>query len=69
MAAESLRCIAFAYKPYDRNDVPNINEVEMAQWVLPEDNLTLLAIVGIKVLTVHKSWTKCSINHFGVVID
>lgn len=48
MAAESLRCIAFAYKTYDRNDVPNTSEVEMAQWALPEDNLTLLAIVGIK---------------------
>ena len=49
MAAESLRCIAFAYKTYDRNDVPNTSEVEMAQWALPEDNLTLLAIVGIEV--------------------
>ncbi|KAJ8431754.1 hypothetical protein Cgig2_028971 [Carnegiea gigantea] len=48
MAAESLRCIAFAYKTYDRNDVPNTSEVEMAQWALPEDNLTLLALVGIK---------------------
>lgn len=48
MSAKSLRCVALAYKPYDRNDVPNTNEEEMAQWVLPEDNLILLGIVGIK---------------------
>ena len=50
MAAKSLRCVAFAYKPYDRNNVPTTNEEELAQWSLPEDSLILLAIVGIKVL-------------------
>ncbi|KAJ8447578.1 hypothetical protein Cgig2_031191 [Carnegiea gigantea] len=48
MAAKSLRCVAFAYKPYDRNDVPTTDEEELAQWSLPEDSLILLAIVGIK---------------------
>lgn len=48
MAAQSLRCVAFAYKPIDRNDVPNTNEEEMAHWDLPENDLILLAIVGIK---------------------
>uniref|UniRef100_A0A803M9R6 Calcium-transporting ATPase n=1 Tax=Chenopodium quinoa TaxID=63459 RepID=A0A803M9R6_CHEQI len=48
MAAKSLRCVAFAYRPYDRNDVPNTNEEELEQWTLPEDDLILLAIVGIK---------------------
>ncbi|KAK9757137.1 hypothetical protein RND81_01G142900 [Saponaria officinalis] len=48
MAAKSLRCVAFAYRPYNRNDVPNTNEEDLAQWVLPEDNLILIAIVGIK---------------------
>ncbi|KAH9624541.1 hypothetical protein KSS87_017751 [Heliosperma pusillum] len=48
MAAKSLRCVALAYKPYNRNDVPNTNEEALAEWVLPEDNLILIAIVGIK---------------------
>ncbi|GMH16066.1 hypothetical protein Nepgr_017907 [Nepenthes gracilis] len=48
MASKSLRCVAFAYKPFDKDKVPNTNEEEMAQWVLPEDSLVLLAIVGIK---------------------
>ncbi|XP_021720329.1 calcium-transporting ATPase 9, plasma membrane-type-like isoform X2 [Chenopodium quinoa] len=48
MAAKSLRCVALAYRPYDRNDVPNTNEEELEQWTLPEDDLILVAIVGIK---------------------
>ncbi|KMS97215.1 hypothetical protein BVRB_7g177670 [Beta vulgaris subsp. vulgaris] len=48
MAAKSLRCVAFAYRPYDRNAVPNTNEEELAQWTLPEDDLILVTIVGIK---------------------
>ncbi|GAB4841884.1 Calcium-transporting ATPase 9, plasma membrane-type [Ancistrocladus abbreviatus] len=48
MAAKSLRCVAFAYMPYHKDKVPNTNEEELAQWVLPEDNMVLLAIVGIK---------------------
>lgn len=48
MAAKSLRCVALAYRPYDRNAVPNTNEEELAQWILPEEDLILVAIVGIK---------------------
>ncbi|GAB2268483.1 Calcium-transporting ATPase 9, plasma membrane-type [Dionaea muscipula] len=48
MAAKSLRCVAFAYKPCDKDKVPNTNEEELAKWALPEDSLVLLAIVGIK---------------------
>ena len=49
MAAKSLRCVAFAYRPYERNDVPTTNEEELAKWNLPEEDLILVAIVGIKV--------------------
>ncbi|KAK9099789.1 hypothetical protein Scep_023219 [Stephania cephalantha] len=47
MAAGSLRCVAIAYRSYEREKVPN-DEEQLAQWVLPEDDLVLLAIVGIK---------------------
>ncbi|KAM0933755.1 putative P-type Ca(2+) transporter [Dioscorea sansibarensis] len=46
MAAESLRCVAFAYRLYELEKVPN--EEERHSWSLPEDDLVLLAIVGIK---------------------
>ncbi|XP_038978235.1 LOW QUALITY PROTEIN: calcium-transporting ATPase 5, plasma membrane-type-like [Phoenix dactylifera] len=46
MAAVSLRCVAFAYKPYDLEKVPN--EEQRDSWQLPEDDLFLLGIVGIK---------------------
>lgn len=48
MAAKSLRCIAFAYGSYGLEIVPN--EEERDTWKLPENNLVLLAIVGIKVM-------------------
>lgn len=48
MAASSLRCVAIAYRQYDVEKVPNEEEVE--QWQIPEGDLVLLAIVGIKVL-------------------
>lgn len=48
MAAESLRCVAFAYRLYELEKVPN--EEERDSWSLPEDDLVLLAIVGIKVM-------------------
>lgn len=48
MAAESLRCVAIAYRLYEMDNVP-ASEEERAQWSLPEDNLVLLAIVGLKV--------------------
>lgn len=48
MAARSLRCVAIAYRAYDLDKVP-AEEEQLAQWALPEDDLVLLAIVGIKV--------------------
>lgn len=47
MAAASLRCVAFAYRTYEMDDVPNEDQRE--EWKLPEDNLIILGIVGIKV--------------------
>ncbi|GAY37277.1 hypothetical protein CUMW_027810 [Citrus unshiu] len=46
MASCSLRCVAIAYRTYERERVPD--EEELSRWALPEDNLVLLAIVGIK---------------------
>ncbi|XP_062183925.1 calcium-transporting ATPase 5, plasma membrane-type isoform X2 [Phragmites australis] len=46
MAAVSLRCVAFAYRTHVMDDVPN--EDQRADWKLPEDNLIMLGIVGIK---------------------
>lgn len=48
MAAGSLRCVAIAYRSYELDKVPS-DEEEVAQWELPEDDLILLAIVGLKV--------------------
>ncbi|KAF9675091.1 hypothetical protein SADUNF_Sadunf10G0195300 [Salix dunnii] len=47
MAACSLRCVAIAYRPYESDKVPT-DEESLDKWVLPEDELVLLAIVGIK---------------------
>lgn len=47
MAANSLRCVAIAYRLYEMDKIPT-DEDQLAQWALPEDNLILLAIVGIK---------------------
>ncbi|VAH51311.1 unnamed protein product [Triticum turgidum subsp. durum] len=41
MAVASLRCVAFAYRPCEMSDVPK--EDQRADWVLPEDNLIMLA--------------------------
>ncbi|PUZ48775.1 hypothetical protein GQ55_7G273800 [Panicum hallii var. hallii] len=46
MATASLRCVAFAYRTYEMDDVPN--EDQRDEWQLPEDNLIMLGIVGIK---------------------
>lgn len=48
MAGDSLRCVAIAYRSYEKEKVPT-NEEELAHWSLPEDDLVLLGIVGIKV--------------------
>ncbi|KAH7440997.1 hypothetical protein KP509_03G020200 [Ceratopteris richardii] len=46
MAAESLRCIAFAYMELEDAEVPAEHKLE--EWKIPEGPLTLLAIIGIK---------------------
>lgn len=48
MAASSLRCVAIAYRPYEVDKVPTEEEID--HWEIPEGDLILLAIVGIKVL-------------------
>ncbi|EOY26435.1 Autoinhibited Ca(2+)-ATPase 9 isoform 4 [Theobroma cacao] len=47
MATSSLRCIALAYRLCEKEEIPT-DEESFNRWVLPEDNLVLLAIVGIK---------------------
>ncbi|KAH9304952.1 hypothetical protein KI387_009356, partial [Taxus chinensis] len=47
MAAAALRCVAFAYRKCDIQSLPS-DEDQLESWQIPEDNLTLLAIVGIK---------------------
>lgn len=47
MAVRSLRCVAIAYRSYELDKVPT-DEENLAQWALPEDDLVLLAIIGIK---------------------
>ncbi|KAF1867259.1 hypothetical protein Lal_00049688 [Lupinus albus] len=46
MAADSLRCVTIAYRLYDMENV--LTNEELAHWSLPEDDLVLLAIVGLK---------------------
>ena len=48
MAARSLRCVAIAYRSYEIENVPTDDE-ELAHWEIPENDLALLAIVGLKV--------------------
>ncbi|KAL0552124.1 hypothetical protein IC582_011221 [Cucumis melo] len=47
MASRSLRCVAIAYRPVDPENVPD-GEEQLSKWALPEDDLVLLAIVGLK---------------------
>lgn len=47
MAEQSLRCIAFAYRNLDPEDVPN--EDQRINWQLPDNDLTLIGIAGMKV--------------------
>ncbi|KAH0452769.1 hypothetical protein IEQ34_017093 [Dendrobium chrysotoxum] len=46
MAALSLRCVALAYRLHEMENVPR--EQERDSWALPENDLILLGIVGIK---------------------
>jgi P-type Ca2+ transporter type 2C len=48
MAAASLRCVAFAYRPFEIEKVPK--EDERSDWTIPENELALLGIIGIKVI-------------------
>ncbi|CAB4262077.1 unnamed protein product [Prunus armeniaca] len=47
MAAGGLHCVAIAYRSYESENVPTDPEL-LAQWELPEDDLVLLAIAGIR---------------------
>eukprot|EP01018_Ginkgo_biloba_P006566 Gb_12865 [translate_table: standard] len=47
MAAATLRCVSFAYRECNPDSVP-ADEEHRRLWQIPEDDLTLLAIVGIK---------------------
>jgi Ca2+-transporting ATPase len=57
MAAASLRCVAFAYRTHEMDDVPD--EDQRAEWKLPEDSLIMLGIVGIKVHNIFESFDCC----------
>ena len=48
MAARSLRCVAIAFRTLEADKIPT-DEEQLSKWVLPDDDLVLLAIVGIKV--------------------
>lgn len=48
MATRSLRCVAIAYRPFNVDQIPADTE-GLDNWVLPEDDLVLIGIVGIKV--------------------
>ncbi|KAH0901267.1 hypothetical protein HID58_040770 [Brassica napus] len=47
MAARSLRCVAIAFRTLEADKIPT-DEEQLSKWVLPDDDLVLLAIVGIK---------------------
>jgi Ca2+-transporting ATPase len=47
MAEQSLRCVAFAYRNLDPKDIPS--EEQRINWQLPDNDLTLIGIVGMKV--------------------
>ena len=47
MAEKSLRCIAFAYRNLGLEDVPS--EEQRINWQLPDNDLTLIGIAGMKV--------------------
>lgn len=58
MAASSLRCVAIAYRSYDLDKMPK-DEEQRQQWVLPENDLVLLSIVGIKVNNIKTDMFLC----------
>lgn len=48
MASHSLSCLAIAYQSYEIENFPT-SEEELGHWSIPERDLILLAIVGLKV--------------------
>jgi Ca2+-transporting ATPase len=64
MATSSLRCVAFAYCPCEIERIP---KEDIADWKLPEDDLTLLCIVGIKVCGGYFGLAVC-LREFDVLI-
>lgn len=48
MAADSLRCVAFAYRSH-KTKIVTTNEELLAHRSLPVEDLVLLAIIGIQV--------------------
>lgn len=61
MASASLRCIAFAYRHFNLENIPN--EEQRNDWLLPEDDLILLAIVGMKV-----GPKDCTCNYLNAIV-
>ncbi|KAL3694030.1 hypothetical protein R1sor_007681 [Riccia sorocarpa] len=47
MAAASLRCIAFAYKPLDSTTIPETEE-DLRTWPIPDQELVFIGVIGIK---------------------
>ncbi|KAJ3679238.1 hypothetical protein LUZ60_017249 [Juncus effusus] len=47
MGSNSLRCVALAYKPLDLKKIPT-EEDQRVNWPLPDDDLILLCILGMK---------------------
>jgi len=75
MAKNSLRCVAIACRTQELNQVPKEQE-DLDKWALPEDELILLAIVGIKVgilksfglFYVFTMWRFCSLPKFKPIV-
>lgn len=63
MATRSLRCVAIAYRMCNMDKVPT-SEEELESWQLPEGDLILLAIVGIKVLMTFLALIQCCLSRF-----
>lgn len=47
MAAQALRCIAFASREFDESEIPQTEDAK-SEWEAPDQGLTLMAIAGIK---------------------
>lgn len=47
MAAQALRCIAFAYRPFNEREIPGTEDAR-SEWQAPDQGLILMAVAGIK---------------------